>query len=198
MLTLFHCPNSRSSSFLWLLEELGAPYDIKIVTIRHGDGTGAADPANPHPHGKVPAIVHNGLPMFEQTAIALYLTDSFPQNEIGPLHGDPRRPMYLTWLAYYSGVMEPAFTSKFLKVEVPRGSAGWVDVSEAMAFVNRTLEANDYLLGDKFSAADILYAGTFHLFSKSPYLEMTPRLQAYIDRCVARPAFARGAARDKG
>src|SRR4051812_11380776 len=109
MITLYHAPRSRSSRFIFLLEELEAPYDIQTVSIRRGDGSGALDPANPHPHGKTPAISDDGHLVFESAAIALYLTDKFPKNKIGPLAGDPLRAPYLTWLAYYAGVMEPAW-----------------------------------------------------------------------------------------
>jgi glutathione S-transferase len=124
MLTLFHAPKSRSSRFIWLLEELGTPYALKVVTIRRGDGSGAVDSANPHPHGKVPAIVDGNATIFESPAIALYLTDAYPKNGIGPSIGDPARGAYLSWLAYYGDVLEPAFMSKFLNTPVPRGTAG--------------------------------------------------------------------------
>src|ERR1700761_6678581 len=102
MITLFHAPRSRSQRFLFLLEELGAPYEIKTVTIRRADGSGAIDPLNPHPHGKTPAIRDGETVVFESTAIALYLTDKFPQAGIGPVVGDAGRGAYLSWLAYYA------------------------------------------------------------------------------------------------
>jgi glutathione S-transferase len=91
MITLFHCPKTRSSRFIFLLEELEAPYQIKLVTTRTRDGTGVADPANPHPHGKVPAISDDGAIVFESPAIALYLTDKFPNNRLGLLVGERYR-----------------------------------------------------------------------------------------------------------
>lgn len=197
-LTLIHAPRSRSSNFLWLLEELGQPYDIKVVNIRRGDGSGAADAANPHPHGKVPSILHDGTFVHEQTAIALYLTDAFPQAKLGPQVGDPARGAYVTWLAYYSGVAEPAFLSKFLNYDVPRGTAAWVNVEDMMAHVNDALKTNDYLLGPSFSAVDILYAGTFHFFWDAPILPKTDVLAAYVKRCTARPALARSQKKDEG
>jgi glutathione S-transferase len=198
MLTLYHAPRSRSSRFIWLLEELGAPYEIKVVSIRRGDGSGERDPKNPHPHGKVPAITHDGAVVFESCAVASYLTDAFPENGIGPVVGDTKRGAYLTWLAYYAGVLEPAFTSKFMKIDVPRGTAGWVGVDEAMAHVGATLAAGPYLLGERFSAADVLYGSTFALFLGSPMLPESPVLRAYVDRCTARPAYRRAAAKDAG
>ena len=158
MITLYHKPKTRSQRFLWLLEELGAPYEIKTVSIRSRDGTGGVDPENPHPHGKVPAIrdSEDGTVVFESPAIVLYLTDKYPTAGIGPLVDDPRRGAYLSWLAYYTGVMEPAWVSAWMKTEVARGTSGWVKTSEVMEFVNATLNKGPYLLGDTFSAADIL------------------------------------------
>jgi len=198
MITLFHAPKSRSSRFIFLLEELGAPYEIKIVNIRRGDGSGARDDANPHPHGKAPAILDDGIPVFESSAIALYLTDKFPKAGIGPMVGDPLRGPYVSWLAYYGGVMEPAFVSQFLKHEVPRGTAGWVNSTEVMAFINATLAKGPYVLGERFSAVDILFATTFALFLGSPLLAKTDLLEAYVKRVLDRPAYARAQKREQG
>jgi glutathione S-transferase len=191
MITLFHRPKTRSSRFIFLLEELGAPYEIKVVTTRSRDGSGAIDPANPHPHGKVPAISDDGVVVFESPAIALYLTDRFPERGLGPVVGDPKRGAYLSWLAYYSGVLEPAFVSKFMQVEVPVGTAGWVPADEAMPFVIKTLSQGPYILGEKFSAADVLYATTFAMFGGSPMLPKSEVLDAYVKRCIERPAYKR-------
>jgi glutathione S-transferase len=198
MLTLYHAPRSRSSRFIWLLEELGTPYDVHVVSIRRGDGSGARDPNNPHPHGKVPAITRDGESVFESSAVALYLTDAFPEKGLGPRVGDKTRGAYLTWLAYYAGVMEPAFVSKFMKVDVPRGTAGWVGADEAMVPVIEALSAAPYLLGERFSAADVLYASTFALFLGSPMLPESTLLRDYVNRCTSRPACQRAAAKDAG
>jgi len=198
MITLFHRPKTRSSRFIFLLEELEAPYQIRLVTTRARDGTGAPDPANPHPHGKVPAISDDGIVVFESPAIALYLTDKFPRNRLGPLVGEPDRGAYLSWLAYYSGVLEPAFMCKFMNVEVPRATAGWVPVEEAMPQVMKRLAAGPYLLGERFSAADVLYGTTFAMFAQSPLLPKSSVVEDYVARIVQRPAFARAQARDAG
>jgi glutathione S-transferase len=198
MITLYHAPRSRSSRFIFLLEELGVPYEVAKVSIRRGDGSGTLDKDNPHPHGKVPAIRDGDTLVYESIAIALYLTDKFPAAGIGPVVGDPKRGAYLTWLAYYAGVMEPAWTSAFLKTDVPRGTAGWVKTDEVMELVNATLSKSPYILGEKFSAADILIGTTFQLFMGSPLLPKTDLLEAYVQRVVGRPAYARAAAKDNG
>ena len=198
MITLFHAPRSRSSRFIFLLEELGAPYEIKPVTIRRGDGSGAIDPANPHPHGKVPVIRDGDTIVFESAAVALYLTDKFADAGIGPLPGDARRGAYLSWLAYYAGVMEPAFMSLFMKWDVPRGTAGWVKANEVLDYVTATLEKGPYLLGETFSAADILVGTTFAMFLGGPMLPKTDLLEGYAKRVTERPAAARARAKDNG
>ena len=188
MITLYYRPKTRATRFIFLLEELGAPYELKLVTIRGREG-GAIDPANPHPHGKVPAISDDGELVFESPAIALYLTDKYPKNKLGPLVGERGRGAYLSWLSYYTGVLEPAFMSKFMNTEVPRGTAGWVVVEEAMPAVLKQLGAGPWLLGEHFSAVDVLYGTTFAMFAQSPMLPRSAAIDSYIEQVVSRPAF---------
>jgi glutathione S-transferase len=198
MITLYHRPKTRSSRFLFLLEELGVPYRVQLVTTRNRDGTGAPDPANPHPHGKVPAISDDGIVVFESPAIALYLTDKFPESGLGARIGDPQRGAYLSWLAYYGSVFEPAIMSKAMKVEVPRGTAGWVAVEEMMPAVLARLERAPFMLGEQFSAVDVLYGSTFALLAQSNLIPPSPLLEPYVQSILTRPAFARALARDAG
>lgn len=134
--------------------------------------------------------------VFESPAIALYLTDKFPQSRLGPLVGEPGRGAYLSWLCYYTGVLEPAFASRFLNTDVPRGTAGWVPSDEAMAAVIKQLSQGSYLLGEQFSAADILYGTTFAMFLHSPLMPKSTVVEDYVQRVVCRPAFARAQALD--
>jgi glutathione S-transferase len=196
MITLYHRPKTRSARFVFLLEELDAPYTVQIVNTRTRDGSGAPDPANPHPHGKVPAISDDGVVVFESPAIAVYLTDKFPKNRLGPQVGEPGRGAYLSWLAYYSGVLEPAFMSKFMNFEVPRVAAGWAPVDEVMATVLALLAKGPYMLGEQFSAVDVLYGTMFALFAQSPILPKSAVLDEYVKRVLSRPAYARASARD--
>jgi glutathione S-transferase len=198
MITLYHRPKTRSSRFIFLLEELGAPYEIKQVTVRTSSGEGAVDPANPHPHGKVPAIKDNetGDVVYESPAIALYLTDKFPNAGIGPTVGQRGRGAYLSWLAYYGDVLEPSVMSKFQNSPVPRGTAGWVVLEETMDHIVATLSKTPYLLGDAFSAADILFGTSFAIFSGAPFMPKSEVIDLYVKRVMERPAFARAAAKD--
>src|SRR5271170_2570042 len=115
MLTLFHAPRSRSTRFIFLLEEIGVPYQIKVVNIRRSDGSGAVDPDNPHPLGKVPALIHDDVTVFESPAITLYLTDTFPAAGLGPQAADRGRGAYLSLLSYYGSVLGTR-----LRIEIPQ------------------------------------------------------------------------------
>jgi len=196
MLTLYHMPNSRSGSIVWLLEEIGTPYETKIVDIRRADGTGARDPANPHPHGKVPALVHDGHTVFEGSAIALYLTDLFPEAKMGPRVGDPNRGEYLSWLAYRSGVMEPAFLERRFDIKHVYGAMGWAPPEEVEEVLNATLADRQYFLGDDFSALDIMVGGGIHFMILFKMITPTKVLTDYTARIAARPALKRAMERD--
>ena len=198
MITLYHRPRTRSTRFLFLLEELEAPYRVQVVSTRTQDGTGVIDPRNPHPHGKVPAIDDDGAVVFESAAIALYLTDRFPKNHVGPLVGERLRGQYLSWLAYYAGGFEPSLMSKFMKVEPPRVAAGWVTFDDMMATLLARLERGPFMLGESFSAVDVLYGTTFAQFASSGLFPKSALIDAYVQRVVSRPACARGMAHDGG
>ncbi|ADG09947.1 glutathione S-transferase family protein [Caulobacter segnis] len=192
MLPLFHAPRSRSTRFLWLLEELGAPYEIRKVDIyRAVSNTGARDPSNPHPHGQVPALLDDGVLITESSAIALYLTDKFPAAGLGPVVGDPKRGPYLSWLAYYAGVLEPAVTNLWKQRQDDQDKAQYQAMDDRL---RTTLETSPWLLGDTFSAADILFVSLLQ-FAR----QMLPPHEVYdewLARANARPALARALAKD--
>ena len=196
MLTLIHKPMTRSGSIVWLLEEIGAAYETKIVTTRTVDGTGAVDPANPHPHGKVPALVHDGQIIFESAAIALYLVDLFPDAKIGPRIGDPKRGALLSWLAYRPGVLEPAMIERRLGIQHMQGGMGWAAPDEVEAFLNKHLSQNRYFLGDEFSAADIMVGGGINFMLMFKVMNETPVFKEYCARITARPAYQKMMQRD--
>ena len=196
MLTLYQFPKTRSDSIVWLLEELGVPYETKLVSIRRADGTGERDAANPHPHGKVPALLHDGEMVFESSAIALYLTDLFPEAKLGPRVGEPKRGEYLSWLAYRSGVMEPAFLERRFAIKHVYGAMGWAPPEEVEEVLNATLSKRKYFLGDDFSAADVMLGGGVHFMMLFKMIAETPVLKDYAARITSRPAFRKMMERD--
>ncbi len=193
MLTLYHSPRTRSSRFIWLLEEVGEPYEIEYVTIRRGDGSGESDPRNPHPDGKVPALVHDGALITESAAICLYLSDTFRAAGLGPAAGDPGRADYLTSLFFYAAEIEPALIGKYTgRVDSDEREARNYDM--AIGRFEAALARGPYMLGDAFSAADVLY-GSIVAWGAG-MLPERDAFKAYLERLSARPAYQRAPARE--
>jgi glutathione S-transferase len=196
MITLYHSPQTRSGSIVWLLEELEVPYDTKQVTFRKADGTGEKDPGNPHPHGKVPALSDGGETVFESGAIALFLTDQYRKVKMGPAPGEPKRGEYLSWLFYRPGVMEPAFMERRFNIQHVNGAMGWAKTEEVEEVLNNHLAKNKYFLGDEFSAADIMLGGGIYFMMLFKMTPETDVFKEYTARIAARPAFKRMMERD--
>ncbi|MFD1910836.1 glutathione S-transferase family protein [Halodurantibacterium flavum] len=195
MPTLYHAPISRSSVIVTLIDELGADdIEIKEVTIPRQDGSGGTDPRNPHPEGKVPLLVDGSDTIRERGAIMLYLTDRYPEARMGPLNGEPGRGAYLSWLFYYQGVMEPVIILHWAQLSHPAVTASLRDFQTMIARLEETLSHQPYLLGQEYSAADLLCSGPFLWFPD--LLPQIPALQDWVARCGARPSVARTAARD--
>ncbi|WP_375688344.1 glutathione S-transferase family protein [Pseudooceanicola sp. LIPI14-2-Ac024] len=197
MLTFFHAPRSRSTRILALLKELGAldKVERRIVTIPRQDGSGGPDAANPHPEGKVPLLVHNGEVIRETTAIALYLTDLFPAAGLGPKVGETGRGSYLSWLAWYGDVMEPVYVFHAAGLAHPLLDITFRGVAEVEAQLTTALsDGRDYLLGARFSAADMIVASPYGYFPDA--VPADPKVRAWVDRCLARPSLAWAAAED--
>lgn len=194
MLTLFHAPNSRSSRIVWMLEELGASYEIRPVTIfRPMTGEGSPDASNPHPEKRVPALDHDGVFLAESQAIALYLADAFPEQGLAPKPGDPRRGEYLTWMAWYVAEMEPALFAGFTgELEgSPEKRRGYDAVLRKLA---SAFAAGPYVMGEQFTAADILIGSALN-FARRAFPE-DAAMDAYVARCRQRPAAQQALARD--
>lgn len=187
MLTLFHAPKSRSTRIVTLIEEMGIAdqVDVRITDIPRMDGTGAADPANPHPEHKVPALLHDGTLITETAAVKLYLTALFPDSGLAPKPGDPRRGDYLTWLFWYGSVMEPVLILEAAGLSHPYLTQAIRDSSAVEARLKAALSKGPWLLGDRFSAADILVHSPYAWFGNTPD---DPLIADWVARCMARPA----------
>ncbi len=197
MLALHHAPRSRSSRIVWLLEELGADYRLVVTDISRMDGPGAPDPSNPHPDKKVPALVHDGVLVTESVAIVQYLADLYPKAGLAPAIGDPDRGPYLTWLAYYAGVIEPIINLEFAGLtENPAMRRTFTTRAAVDARILGALEQGPYILGDRFSAADVVIASIGQFMRTM--LPAGPVVDAYLQRCGERPALARAMAKDAG
>jgi glutathione S-transferase len=189
MITLYHSPRSRSSRMIWLLEELGIPYEIRQVSIfRPMSGEGVPDPINVHPDKRVPAIVHNGETVAESVAITLYLTDAFPEAGLGPVAGEAGRGAYLTWLAWYAAEMEPAMFAA-MGGELDGNAMKRRSYDAMIARLEGALATDPYLMGESFTGADLLISSAIS-FARQAFPESAV-LDAYAERCKARPAMLR-------
>ena len=183
MLTLYHSPRPRSSRIVRLIDELDiwSEVDIRTVGITHNDGTGGHDPKNPHPEGKVPLLVHDGIEIWESNAIILYLTDLFPKAGMGPVAGDPQRGRYLSWLAWYGNVVEPVIVFGAAKLAHPVLDVTFRGVPEMTARLAGALEDSPFLMGERFTAADLLLVSPFTWF---PDAAPRPSGDQGLDRAV--------------
>jgi glutathione S-transferase len=189
MLTLFYAPLSRSSRIMTLIEELGiaGKVDPRRVDIVRFDGSGRRDPANAHPEGKVPLLIHDGTEVWESTAIALYLTELFPDAGLGRPIGHPERGPLLSWLAWYGDVVEPVVVTNIAGVEHPAIRSAWRGLPEIHARIDAALaDGRDYLMKGGYSVADLIIASTF--MWHAPSAPVSPLGQEWLKRCQSRPA----------
>jgi glutathione S-transferase len=192
----FHAPQSRSGGTLALLEELRADYELRLLNLKQGEQRQAAFLAI-NPMGKVPAILHNGALIAEQPAVFMYLADLYPEARLAPCIGDPLRGPYLRWLAYYGSSFEPAIIDRSQKREpVPAMASPYGSWDDIMNTISAPLAQGPYLLGERFTAVDVLWGGALHWTTLFKRVPETAEVRAYIDRVITRPAMQRAAARD--
>jgi glutathione S-transferase len=190
-ITLFHAPNSRSTGALILLEELQAPYDLRVLNLQAGEQQQPAFLAV-NPMGKVPAILHRDALVTEQAAIYIYLADLFPQAGLAPALNDSRRGPYLRWITFYAACFEPAAVDKAMKREPgPAMMSPYGDFATVVSTLSRQLEAGPYILGESFTAADVLWGTALQWMTAFGLIAKTPTIEAYIERIGNRPAALR-------
>jgi glutathione S-transferase len=195
-ITLFHAPNCRSGGTLLLLEELGAPYDLHLLNLNTGE---QRQPAylTINPMGKVPAIKHGDAIVTEQVAIYIYLADLFSEAGLAPQIGDKDRGPYLRWLVFYGSCFEPAVTDKSMQREPGRPAmVPYGDFDTMFGTLVKQLEAGPYLLGERFSAADVLWGAALTWMVQFKLVPDLPVVMDYVARHQARPAVARVNAKD--
>jgi glutathione S-transferase len=188
---LYWAPKTRSLRVLWLLEEIGAPYERVLVDLKNGGQHNAAYHSI-NPMEKVPALQDGEACVAESGAIVAYLAEKFPQAGLAPAIGSATRGRYLQWLFFSGSCIEAAITQKFANVALPEGSAGWGSFDKVFSVLEEVLSAGPYLLGEAFSAADVLIASDLHfVIDVFKMLEPRPAFTTYMERCRARPAFLR-------
>ena len=195
-ITFFHAPNTRSSGALILLEELGAEYQLHVLNMKAGEQREPTYLAI-NPMGKVPAILHNGALITEQVAIYLYLADLYPEAGLTPAIGDPLRGPYLRWMVFHAACFEPALIDRAQKhAAAPKSMSPYGDYDTMLKTLTDQLEKGPYILGNKFTVADVLWGTALTWTVMFKLVPEVPVIKAYIDRVNARPSVARMRAKD--
>lgn len=187
-IVFYHSPNTRSSGTRTLLEELGAPYEMHVLNMKAGEQREPGYLAI-NPMGKVPAIKVGDALVTEQVAIFLYLADRFPAKGLAPAIDDPLRGPYLRWMIYYAACFEPGVVDFAMKREPAQPAmCPYGDYDTMIKTVYDQLEKGPYLLGDRFSAADVLWGGALAWMTMFKLIPENAAVTAYIERAQARPA----------
>ncbi|WP_437312943.1 glutathione S-transferase family protein [Sorangium sp. So ce385] len=182
---LYYNPRSRAAITRWMLDECGATYDLVPIDFEKREHK-APEFLKINPAGKLPALVDGDAKLFENAAICLYLADKFPEARLAPPIGSPQRGRYLSLMVYSTSQLEPAMGDFLMKVETTP-QRGWTNFETAMDVVEGELGDGPYLFGDWFTAADVMIGSMFiwkRLWGGPPG---RPRLEAYVDRLMARP-----------
>lgn len=192
---LYHHPFSRAANVIWMLEEVGIPYELRHVDILKG-GQKAPEILALNPMGKLPILTDGDTVVTESAAIALYLGDRYSYGTLAPRVDDPARGTYLRWSFFAPSVIEPGAMAKMANWTFKDGQAGWGSYDAMLAAMESAVEGRDFVLGDTFSMADVVFGGTLRYMLAFKMLEPRPSLQAYADRLAARPALQRSEARN--
>ncbi|MDH3410621.1 MAG: glutathione S-transferase family protein [Gammaproteobacteria bacterium] len=186
---LFWAPQTRSSRAVWLLEEAGVNYERQLVDIRSPDRHDTDEFLAASPMGKVPALVDGDVMMSESAAIALYVADRYCSGTLAPALDDAARGKFLYWIMYTPAVVEPAMAEKFSGIEPNRVSNGWGDFDLMIATLENGLRDRIWLLGEQFTAADVMVGSSVVFMRMFDMLPGSETLNAYADRCLARPHY---------
>lgn len=195
-LVLYHAVPSRGAIVRWMLEEVGEPYEVRLLNLKAGDQL-KPEYLAVNPMGKVPTLVHKGTVLTESAAICCYLADTFPRAGLAPAIGDPRRGPYLKWLFYGPSCVEPAMMDKALGREPPpRGPTGWLGLDAELDIIAKAVAAGPWLLGDQFTAADVVIGSGLRWGTLVKLVPEREDLAGYLGRLAERPALRRQMALD--
>ena len=192
---LCYHPYSRAAGTIWALEEAGVPYELKVIDIMKGEQKGP-ELVSKNPMGKLPTLIDGDVVVTEAAAIALYLADRYAPGRLAPALDDPKRGTYLRWAFFAPGVIEPAVMAQSAGWSVKEVAAGWGTYASMMAAAETAIAGKQFVLGDDFSMADVVFGGTLRFMMDFKQIEPKPEFLAYVERLNARPAYQRADARN--
>jgi glutathione S-transferase len=189
-ITLFHHPFSRAANVVWMLEEVGVPYQLRWVDML-GGAQKSSELVALNPMGKLPVLVDGDVIVTESAAIALYLGDRYAAGQLAPALDDPARATYLRWSLFTPSVMEPAAAARTSGGEFNVRAIGWGNYDDMVSATASALAAGPYVLGERFSMVDTILGGTLRYMLMFKMMEPAPLFTDYVARLEARPAFQR-------
>lgn len=200
-IVLYYCPKTRSIRPRWLLEELELPYELQRIDLSKGEHK-QEEYMKIHPHGSVPALKDGDLVLFESAAICAYLADQYGKSKLAPAVEDPLRGLYYQWLFYSIGTMETPILNYFLHTQMlPEEQRRADEVQKAQTqiksivdVVAKALNGKKYILGDQFTAADVMIGSMFAWAKMMKMLAPNEVIDTYTQCLMARPAFQRAMA----
>lgn len=192
---LYHHPFSRAANVVWMLEELGIPYQLEFVDILSG-ANHSADFHKKNPMGKLPTLVDGDVTVTEGAAIGLYLADRYSYGKLAPKIDEADRGAYLRWSLFAPSVIEPACYAQMSKWDYKPGSAGWGTYENMLTSVEEAIGNGPWLLGERFSMADVIFGGTVRYMLRFNMLEARPSFTAYAARLDERPGSVAAAAKN--
>jgi glutathione S-transferase len=194
-IVLYHHPYSRAANVVWMLEEIETAYELRHVDIMAGAQKGAELLAL-NPMGKLPVLVDGEAVVTESAAIGLYLADRYAYGRLAPRVDDPARGTYLRWSFFAPSVIEPGSMAKMAGWSFKDSQAGWGSYEAMLSAIESAVADREFLLGDTFSMADVVFGGTVRYMLMFKMLEPRPAITAYAERLAARPALKRADARN--
>jgi glutathione S-transferase len=196
-MTFYTHPWSRGRIVRWMLEEVGADYEV--VVKEFGGTIKAPDYLAINPMGKVPALVDGDVVITEVAAICAYLADRFPQQQLAPPLDSPARGTYLRWLFFVAGPLEMAASAKAFDWRIDAGNVqavGCGSITDTLNAMELAIKNGPYICGNQFTAADVLAASYLSWEMQQKVIEERPLFREYVDRLEKRPAAVRANALD--
>lgn len=194
-IVVYHHPWSRAASSVWMLEEVGVEYELRFVDIMAGQQKSPEILAL-NPMGKLPILTDGDVVVTESAAIGLYLADRYAPGRLAPKLDDPARGTYLRWSLFAPSVIEPGSMAKQAGWPVREGQAGWGSHDAMLGAMESAIAGRDFILGDTFSMADVIFGGTLRYMLMVKMIDPRPTFTAYAERLGERPALQRADARN--
>ncbi len=185
----YWCEQSRAFRIAWMLEETGQPHERIHVDIRTGKNKDTPDFRAASPMGKVPAISDGPVRLWDSGAICLYIADEYPEAGLTVPADDPQRFEFIQWLMFTNSVIEPAMVEKFMSVTPKPESYGHGSFESMISVLEQGLSGKTWIMGERFTAADVLLGSSVHVLDKFGLLPNKEVLEGYVARCRTRPAL---------